>query len=120
MKLFPQYLNIGSEGPAVLLLQLLLIALKFNHSKIVPDSQYKKETAQGVMEFQAEAQVEQDGNFGPATRAAFLGATGIDINALLAERFEGETIAADSGETPDLTTALFRSKHLQSMNKKTF
>ena len=91
--LFPQpYLNIGSRGPAVVVLQLMLLALRYN-PKIVPDGDYGEETAQAVRELQADFELEQDGNFGPNTRAAFRLATLVDVNLLEASLFVGDPVA---------------------------
>lgn len=97
-KLFPEYLNKGSKGPACVVLQLLLVALNLNDN-IVPDGDYGEQTAIGVRRFQTQNNLEEDGNFGPATRRTFLVVTGIDVNALDAELFIGETV------TPELAAA---------------
>ena len=87
MKLFPEYLPKGAkERPAVLLLQLILLAQGRNPN-ITADGDYGEQTAIGVRAFQAEAGIVQDGNFGPQTRASLKVATGIDVDALQKEDF---------------------------------
>ena len=82
-KLFPQpYLQSGSFGPAVVVLQAMLICLGYNSKKIIADGDYGEETKQGVIDFQKALKLEPDGNFGPNTRAAFLEKTGIDVNRI--------------------------------------
>jgi len=82
-KLFPQpYLQSGSFGPAVVVLQAMLICLGYNSEKIVANGDYGEETKQGVIDFQKAVKLEPDGNFGPNTRAAFLDITGIDVNEI--------------------------------------
>lgn len=82
-KLFPKpYLQSGSFGPAVVMLQVMLICLGYNSKKIIADGDYGEETKTGVMAFQKVVKLEEDGNFGPNTRAAFLEKTGIDVNKI--------------------------------------
>ncbi|MES3032013.1 MAG: peptidoglycan-binding domain-containing protein [Patescibacteria group bacterium] len=87
-KLFPEFLFQGSKGPAVVVLQLLLLALNEN-SKIIPDGDFGNETAKGVKKLQSRLGVDQDGCFGPKTREAFFWRTGIQINAIPV--LDGET-----------------------------
>ena len=90
-KLFPEFLNQGSKGPAVALLQCLLINGKFNSHRIIVDGEYLKETAEGVRQCQAQLCVEQDGNFGPETRKALIKNGRLNVNAIKADLFVGET-----------------------------
>lgn len=81
--LFPKpYLQSGSFGPAVVVLQAMLICLGYNSKKIIVDGDYGEETKEGVMAFQKSVKLEPDGNFGPNSRAAFLEITGIDVNKI--------------------------------------
>jgi peptidoglycan hydrolase-like protein with peptidoglycan-binding domain len=93
---FPEFLNHGSRGPAVILLQLLLKAGGYNRTGIIPDGDYGEETAKGVRLVQGElgfAEEGIDGNFGPKTRAAYRVRFGIDVNAIPIDAFTGETKA---------------------------
>ena len=86
---FPPYLNERSQGPAVKLLQMFLLAMEMNHL-IVVDGDYGKETATGVRRLQRKLEVDADGNFGPETREAFRKQLGFDLNKLPVNIFEGE------------------------------
>lgn len=97
-KFFPPYLNKGSKGPPVALLQCLLKDRGCNSDNIVVDGDYSEETAKGVKELQKTLGIEADGNFGPKTRAAlanerFVFGIGFDVNAILASAFSGPTEA---------------------------
>lgn len=93
---FPTFLNKGSKGPPVALLQCLLIDRGCNSDNITVDGDYGEETAKGVFELQKELGVEADGNFGPQTREALAnecGAPGLDVNKIPASAFSGPTTA---------------------------
>ena len=97
-RLFPEYLNKGSKGPAVALLQTLLLSQDFNRN-IVVDGDYGGETARGVEELQqflngvANREVlEVDGNFGSETRKAYAKYFHLDVDTLPASIFAGETV----------------------------
>ena len=100
-KLFPAYLNVGSRGPAVAVLQLFLRGGAFNQNREVTVGEYDEETAEGVRNLQkylvnighSVGDDGPDGNFGPKTREAVSKAFGIDFNALPWEVFQGETQA---------------------------
>ncbi len=81
-KLFPEYLPPGSKGPAVMFLQLMLQAGGYNSEAIVADGDYGDETAEGVRQFQRQVDLDDDGAFGPDTRAKWLEKTGLDVNAI--------------------------------------
>lgn len=72
------------------MLQIILLVLGFSDSIIV-DGDYGEETAKGVMALQMFLGVEVDGNFGPATREAFKEVYKLDIDAIPASLFQGET-----------------------------
>lgn len=91
--LFPPYLNQGSKGPAVAALQLILKAILDFENEIVVDGEYGYVTARSVRRLQDELGVEQDGNFGPQTRAMLLDDYQIDVNVIPANIFVGETTA---------------------------
>ena len=97
--LFPEYLNQGSEGPAVAVLQLILVAAGLGYSsrtivnEIIVDGQYGDVTAQAVRKLQRDLGVTEDGNFGPETREAVLKELGLNVNELSANLFVGETTA---------------------------
>lgn len=91
--LFPKYLNKGSKGPAVALLQCLLKDRGCNMENIVVDGDYGEQTARGVAELQTLLGIEPDGNFGPATRKALVDDDGgLDVNSILAAAFTGKTL----------------------------
>ena len=93
-KFFPEYLDKGSVGPAVALLQTLLVVLGFNGENIVIDGDYGGETVIGVTMLQRDLPgVEPDGNFGPATRVAFMAQYRLDVDTLPAGIFTGVTEA---------------------------
>jgi len=62
------------------------------------DGRYGDETAEGVRNLQRELGLEADGNFGPATRLAFLRQFGFDVNALLEKNFVGMNVLVVVGE----------------------
>ena len=92
--LFPTYLNRGSKGPAVAVLQTILKARGCDpQNQIIIDGDYGNMTMLAVQRLQNELGVEADGNFGPQTRAALRERTGLDINRIPASVFVGETEA---------------------------
>lgn len=93
--LFPQpYLPYGSKGPAVMVLQLMLKLMGYNFDKLITDGDYGDETKTAVQLFQSDYNLEEDGDFGPDTRAIFFRETGIDVNEIPA--LVGETSIPDS------------------------
>ena len=93
MQLFPEYLNKGSRGPAVVVLQIILL-VRGHNPNIIPDGEYGEQTALGVKQLQAELRVDQDEHFGPATRAALLKESRLDVNSLTQDLLKGETVAS--------------------------
>ena len=95
-KLFAsKFLNKGSKGPAVTVLQF---ALKFEGyaRKIEVDGDYGDETWKAVKKMQRVLGFtgkDVDGHFGPATRQALFEATGLDVNDIDASLFTGKTNA---------------------------
>jgi peptidoglycan hydrolase-like protein with peptidoglycan-binding domain len=84
-KLFPQYLNQGSNGYAVLFLQRCLSASSFGRGVgLDVDGEYGPVTATCVKVLQEFLGCEADGNFGPATRKALKDRLGLDTDAVLA------------------------------------
>ncbi|HCJ52499.1 MAG TPA: hypothetical protein DIS62_05895 [Candidatus Kerfeldbacteria bacterium] len=81
-KLFPDYLNVGSTGPAVTFLQQCLAMSSYGAPGLVVDGVYGPMTVESVKALQAALQVDLDGNFGPATRTALKEADGFDFNAV--------------------------------------
>ena len=92
-KLFPKYLDKGSKGPAVAMLQVLLVARGYNDDNIIVDGDYGDATAEGVRQLQEEFSLEEDGHFGPNSRAALQSDSDVNVDALDAELFVGETLA---------------------------
>lgn len=66
--LYPPYLNHGSRGGAVDHLHTLLDGFGFGEG-IVADLEYGQVTAERVTDLQRWLGVEEDGDFGPTTRA---------------------------------------------------
>jgi len=97
-KLFPNYLNQGSKGPAVNVLGLLMVAAGYGKlGDIVLDGDYTPDgkISKAVKRFQEDYSLKDvDGNFGPETRKEFYNQTGIDVDALTVDMFTGETVAA--------------------------
>ena len=63
----PEYLQQGSTGIAVVILQAFLCGLDYGH-ELAFDGEYGAKTAEAVGRFQKAYNLEVDGNFGPATR----------------------------------------------------
>ncbi len=96
--LFPQYLNQGSKGGAATLLQLLLQS-KFPDAGVLADGDYGQKTADAVKRLQAELNVEQDGNFGPQTRAKWKENGGPDIDGITVAKFRRQNVGAEAPTT---------------------
>ncbi len=86
---FPKFLNKGSDGPAVMMLQSWLLLLGF--VEVQMDGYYGDVTAAAVSGLQHNMGVEVDGNFGPDTRKAFLKWHRIDVDAIPASKMAGKT-----------------------------
>lgn len=90
--LFPAYLNKGSSGPPVAVLQLILKAAGFDpEDQIIVDGEYGDMTAKAVEQLQKEYGLEVNGHFGPETSEAVRDRLWIDVNSIPADVFEGET-----------------------------
>lgn len=85
------YLEKGSKGAPVAVLQLVLKALGCN-PKIEPDGDFGDETEKGVRLLQDAYGIEVDGKCGPDTRKKILERTGINLNTLSSDLFKGKTI----------------------------
>ena len=90
MERIPAYMNKGSKGPLVTLLQAFLCGVIVGSSDLVYDQEYGGVTAGLVNHFQVIFDIEADGNFGPATRAHAKSAYGFDFEAA-ANSIPGET-----------------------------
>ncbi len=86
---FPEFLDKGSDGPAVAMLQSWLQLLGFVEVQV--DGNYGDVTAAAVTGLQHNMGVEVDGNFGPATRVAFKKWHRVDVNAIPANIMAGKT-----------------------------
>jgi peptidoglycan hydrolase-like protein with peptidoglycan-binding domain len=95
-RFFPgDYLNQGSRGPAVTLLQIILRVAGFDpRANIQFDGEYGPVTADAVRRLQDALGVETDGNFGPNTRRAFQERYNLNVNELPVILFLGKTEAA--------------------------
>lgn len=83
--LFPKYLNQGSKGRAVMVLQIILTVLGFGDENLECTGIYDVNTANAVRRLQVHCGFtgeNVDGNFGPDTRLAFLARYKININLL--------------------------------------
>lgn len=92
--LFPQYLDRGSHGQAVAMLQLLLVTHGLAAPGLAIDGEYGDVTAESVRRVQERHGLEQDGHFGPDTRKGFaeeLG--GFHVNSIPKSPFDRETLA---------------------------
>jgi peptidoglycan hydrolase-like protein with peptidoglycan-binding domain len=97
--MFPKYLGVGSTGPAVRLLQILLLAGGYCRSVKISGS-YDAATKSGVERLQNKLGMladDQDGEFGPLTRQTLKEKTGLDIDTVSPDLFDGETIGIGPG-----------------------
>lgn len=100
--LFPPYLQLGSSGPAVLVLQLILRCFEIGRHNIEMDGVFGQMTEWGVKNLQSGllgfTGTNIDGCFGPTTRGRLNQLYGIDVEALMAKDFEGGTRWTYDGE----------------------
>ena len=90
--LFPEYLNKGSHGQAVAVLQLLLVTHRLVDDLLI-DGEYGPLTAEAVRRIQEKYGLEQDGHFGPDTRSAFTKEIGFHVNSIPKTPFDRQTYA---------------------------
>lgn len=101
-KLFPPYLNQGSQGTPVNLLAGWMKSRGYDPAdKIIFDGDYTRggAIAAAVMAFQTDVGFkgeDVDGNFGPKTRAKWKDLTGIDVDALTVDMFAVPAVVARS------------------------
>jgi peptidoglycan hydrolase-like protein with peptidoglycan-binding domain len=84
---FSMWLNAGSMGWEVVVLQILL-RLKLLNTLVSISGYYGNKTADGVRKWQHMLGVEVDGNFGQDTRKKIVERGGLDFNTLLADVFQ--------------------------------
>ena len=90
--LFPgPFMERGSTGPAVGVLQLILKVLGCNEA-IEIDLDFGDETEEGLKVLQRRYGLEADGKCGPGTRERIHEEIGIKLNALSADLFKEETV----------------------------
>ena len=68
-KEFPRYMQKGSSGPHVAVLQIFLFGAGWGKKGLVPNWTYDEVTAEAVRTLQRVCGLDPDGNFGPMTRA---------------------------------------------------
>ncbi|HBU27765.1 TPA: hypothetical protein DEB00_01455 [Candidatus Uhrbacteria bacterium] len=85
-RLFPPYLNAGSFGDAVWVMQMILNGLVGSRRTVEVNGRHEGESVKAVMRLQREilglAESEVDGNFGPGTRKALRERFGIDVDVI--------------------------------------
>ncbi|MDO8530434.1 MAG: peptidoglycan-binding domain-containing protein [bacterium] len=82
---FPKFLNQGSKGPAVTILQAFLWGALDDQEGIetlIPDGDYGPTTARFVSALQENLGIGIDGNFGPETRARVKSVYNYDFDAI--------------------------------------
>ena len=90
--LFPgPFMEKGSTGAAVAVLQVLLKAIDVNPAVKV-DGDFGEETAKGIRLLQDAYGIEVNGKCGPDMREKIYERTGIELNALPADLFKKETV----------------------------
>ena len=82
-KLFPPFLNVGSHGAAVRFLQGTLQVRGFAAPSLICDGDYGEQTVQSVKSLQRTLGLEDDGNFGPATRVQLKDTYYLDLDAVI-------------------------------------
>jgi len=87
---FPSTLKKGSRGPAVALLQCLLLVAGYNKLKLLVDGGYETETVAAIREFQTEVDVEENGEFDQLTAEAFHKYFNLNVAELTANLFQTE------------------------------
>lgn len=92
IRVFPEYLNRGSEGSGVAVLQWFLLGN--GCLNVIPDGIYGHETAEAVKQLQRDLGVDPDGNFGPATKRAFMAQRGVDLGSFLKKPLIQKTTCA--------------------------
>ena len=92
-RIFSEVLHLGSAGPDVLLLQLILKIINHDPDKMQLDGMYDERTAHAVVAFQATIRVDEDSVFGPETRAALLDRVRLKPNTQIVD-FEELMLAA--------------------------
>jgi peptidoglycan hydrolase-like protein with peptidoglycan-binding domain len=98
------YMEKGSKGPAVAVLQIILITSGWGFDYgVVIDGDFGERTEQALMGFQRSTGLEADGKCGPMTRAKLSEITGVDINALSAAVFTGKTVLVPPTPWPKKT-----------------
>jgi hypothetical protein len=95
--LFPEFLNEGSHGPAVLVLQLMIIAKEGPNCPVLADGDYTigGKTGDWVAALQGRHGLTQNRHFGPKTQKAFRHETGIYVNKI--PTLSGETVVPEAG-----------------------
>ena len=91
--LFPEILCKGSQGPAILVLQVWLKGIGFTTAEMTLNGKYDEETFQSVIKIQRVLKIRTDGKFGPKTKGAIKSQFGIDFDTIPDQVIRGDTIA---------------------------
>lgn len=91
MKIFPTTLRPGSRGPAVLLLQIMLLPDSFDGEQVVLSGVFDKATERAVVSLQATLGVKRTGELDEATHEAIKRQWGPDLRILDTDDFTNPT-----------------------------
>ncbi|MFA5173448.1 MAG: peptidoglycan-binding domain-containing protein [Candidatus Paceibacterota bacterium] len=81
MDKIPEFMNMGSFGVCVGLLQIFLCGLQLG-KELIFDGHYGEKTAEAVSKWQEKEGIEADGNFGPESRKRAKESYGFDFEAV--------------------------------------
>lgn len=96
--MFPRNLKLGSRGPAVWILKVILLTDLFEGKRIDLNGVFDEDTAQLVIKLQATLNVNRTGEFNEETRAAIKEQWGLDLSLLDTDDFTSQTRPTEDGE----------------------